>query len=112
MRRRRFRRIIERMCCSNHLDLAIGSESFDKLVDQARIDQWLVALDIDYVPELLCLSSNFGNAIGATAVPPRGQRDFRTPIRRGVRALHRVRRADGRMQVVSVSAALQQGEPK
>src|SRR5438477_6324107 len=81
MRGGRFRRILERMCRGDDVDLAIRSQFFNDSVDQARINQWLVALDINYVPELFPLFCDFGNAIGSALMPWGGQRNFRAPVK-------------------------------
>src|SRR5881392_3414533 len=69
------------MCRSDDVDLAIRSQFFNDSVDQARINQWLVTLDINYVPELFPLFCDFGNAIGSALMPWGGQHNFRAPVK-------------------------------
>ena len=50
------------------VDAGIGPEFFDKLINQERIDQWFIALDVKDECELFCMACNFGYAIGPAAV--------------------------------------------
>src|SRR6202035_2886488 len=74
---------------------------FDNLVDQTRIDQGLIPLDIDYVCELLCFSRHFGCPIGAGAMSRRSQRDLCAPVKRRGGDPHIVCGNDNRIQAFS-----------
>src|SRR6266513_5610247 len=69
------------MCRRDDVDLPIRSQFFNESVDQAGINQRLIALDINYVAELFPLFCDFGNAIGSALMPWGGQRNFRAPVK-------------------------------
>src|SRR5437773_3717424 len=80
--RKSVRRILEWMRSRHDFYFAIRLQFFDKLVDQAWIDQRFIPLDIDYVCELPCFPCHFGCSIGAGAVSRRSQCDLCTPLKR------------------------------
>ena len=82
------------MCCGHDFHFAIGTQLFDKPVDQPRIDQRFVALDINYVRELLCFPRHFSDSIRAAEVLGRSQCDFCAPIKRRGGDSHIVSRND------------------
>ncbi len=73
-------RILERMSRRDHLQLSIGLQRLDQPVDQLWVNQRFVALDIDYVGELLHSCRYLRNPIGAARVMARCHRDFGAPI--------------------------------
>src|SRR6266487_5518465 len=79
---------------SDDIELAISAKFLDELVDQVRIDQRLITLNVDYVREPLCLFCDFGNAISPAVVPRRSQRDFGAPIKSGFSNAHIIGRDD------------------
>src|SRR6266508_4146565 len=76
------RGILEWMRSRHDSHFAIRLQFFDNFVDQTRIDQGFIPLDIDYVREPLCFPRHFGDSISAAAVLRRSQRDVCTPAKR------------------------------
>src|SRR6266496_3207515 len=66
--RKSVRGILEWMRSRHDSHFAIRLQFFDSFVDQTRIDQGFIPLDIDYVCELLCFAGHFSCSIGAGAV--------------------------------------------
>ena len=89
----------ERMRSSDDVDVAIRAEFFDKLIDQARIDQWFIALNVNDECEVFRVACNFGHPIGPAAMAWRSQRDLGPPIKRGLGDPHIVGRDDDRVQI-------------
>src|SRR5437868_1503224 len=106
VRRKSVRWLPEWMCSRHDFRFTIRTQFFDKLVDQPRIDQRFVALDINYVCELLCFPRDFGHSVGTAAVFRRSQRDFCAPIKRGRRDPHVVGSNDNQIQTFSAAATL------
>src|SRR6202040_747334 len=67
------RRILKWMCGGDDLDLAICAQLPSEPVDQTRIDQRLVALNIHDEGEFFRFADDLSNPIGATSVIGRGQ---------------------------------------
>ena len=107
MGRKSVRRILEWMRRGHDFHFAIGTQLFDKPVDQPRIDQRFVALDINYVRELLCFPRHFSDSIRAAEVLGRSQCDLCTPIKRRGGDSHIVSRNDNQVQVFGAEALLQ-----
>src|SRR5882724_924155 len=107
MGRKSIRRILEWMCCGYDFHFAVGTQLFDKPVDQPRIDQRFVALDINYVRELLCFTRHFSDSIRAAEMSGRSQRDLCTPIKRRGGDSHIVSRNDNQIQAFGAEAALE-----
>jgi hypothetical protein len=107
MGRKSVRRILESMCCGHDFHFAIGTQLFDKPVDQPRIDQRFVALDINYVRELLCFPRHFSHSIRAAEVSGRSQSDFCTPIKRRGSDSHIVSGNDNQIQAFGTEASLE-----
>src|SRR5207247_10239784 len=87
------------------IDLPIRSQFFNESVDQARINQWLVALDINYIPELFPLFCDFGDAIGSALMPWGGQRNIGAPVKSRICHRQIVRGDDNGVQFISPSTA-------
>ena len=94
-----FGRLGERMRGSNDVDAAIRAEFFDKLINQARIDQWFIALNVNNECEVFRMACNFGHAIGPAAMVWRSQCDLGTPIERTLSNTHIVGRDDDQIQI-------------
>ncbi len=95
MRRLRVGRIVERMRGGDHLDLRIALQFAHEPIDQLRIDQRLVALDVDDVSELLrSFARDFRDAVGAAGMVAPTSGDFRAPVERGFGDAHVVGRDD------------------
>jgi hypothetical protein len=88
------------MRSSDDVDSAIRAKFFDELIDQARIDQWFIALDVNDECEVFRMVCNFGHAIGPAAMFWRSQGDLSTPIKRGLSNPHVVGRDDDRVQIL------------
>jgi len=67
---------------------------FEKLINQARIDQWFIALDVNDECEFFRTACNFGHAIGAAAMFWRSQCDLGTPSKCALSNPHIVGRDD------------------
>jgi hypothetical protein len=99
--------ILERMRCGHDFHFAIGTQLFDKPVDQPRIDQRFIALDINYVRELLCFTRHFSDSIRAAEVSGRSQGDLCPPLKRRGGDSHIVSRNDNQIQVFGAEASLE-----
>src|SRR5437763_11204126 len=87
------------MRSSDNVDAGIGPEFFDKPINQARIDQWFIALDVKDERELFRVACNLGYAIGAAAVFYRSQCDLGTPFERGLSNSHVIGCDDDQVQI-------------
>jgi len=58
------------MCRGDDVDLGIAFEFFDEFVDQARINQRLVALNINYEREPFRFARDFRDSISPALVAP------------------------------------------
>src|SRR5947207_15698449 len=94
------------------IDLPIRPQFFNESVDQARINQWLVALDINYIPELFPLFCDFGDAIGSALMPWGGQRNFCAPVKSRICNAQIVRGADNGSRFFSASTTVPDGPEK
>ena len=75
------------------------AEFFDKLINQARIDQWFIALNVHDECEVFRVACNFGHAIGPAAMVRRSQCDLGTPIKRALGNPHIVGGDDDQVQI-------------
>src|ERR1700704_1903567 len=80
MRRFRFARIRKWMRSGNHLERLVALQFTDETIDQLRIDQRLVTLDVNDVRELFQLARYFRDPIRTARVIRRGHRHFGAPI--------------------------------
>jgi hypothetical protein len=103
--RKRVSRILEWMCSRHHAYLGIRPQFFDKPIDQTRIDQGFISLDINYVCETLCFPRHFGYSVRSAAVFRRSQRDLCAPIKRRGSDSHVVGGNDNRIQTFGAAAA-------
>src|SRR6266487_293050 len=105
MRRRRFRCAFEWMRRGDDTDLATGTQFLDQLVDQSRIHQRFVALNVDDERKLPGFSRYFGNAVRTALMIGGRERHFRAPLEGCVRNAHVVCGDDDRIQFSCASAA-------
>jgi hypothetical protein len=89
----------EWMRSSDDVCAAIRAEFFDKLINQTRIDQWFIALDVNDACELFRMACNFGHAIGPAAMFWRSQCDLGTPPKRALSNPHIVGCDDDQVQI-------------
>ena len=68
MRRFRFARIGEWMRGGDHFQFAVPLQLAHEAIDQFRIDQRLVALNVNDVRELFRLRGDFSDAVGSARV--------------------------------------------
>src|SRR5215472_17374956 len=87
------------MRSSDDVCAAIRAEFFDNLINQARIDQWFIALDVNDECELFCMACNFRHAIGPAAMFWRSQCDLGTPLKRAFSNPHIIGCDDDQVQI-------------
>src|SRR5260370_6693902 len=79
MRRRSFSSVLERMRGGHDVDCAIGTQRFHEAIEQSRLGERLVALDIYNKTKLSGFPGDFGNSIGPALVLRQGHRYLRAP---------------------------------
>src|ERR1700682_2254028 len=93
------------MSCGDDVDLAIASQFFDELVDQARFNERFVALDVDDVGKVFPLFCNLRDPVGAALMKQRSQRHFRAPFKSRMCDTHVVSRDDDRVELGGAAAS-------
>src|ERR1700730_2649429 len=91
----------------NDLNLAIRAQRLNQSVDQSRIDERFIALDVDNKGELACFAGDFGDAIGAAVMTRRGECDFCAPIESRIGDTHIVGSNNYRIQFSCALATFQ-----
>src|SRR5439155_12748218 len=69
------------MRCRNDVDLAIRTEFFNDSIDQRRIEERLIPLNINDEIKPLRFSGDLGDPVSSALVKRRGHRHLRTPIK-------------------------------
>src|SRR5262245_18838957 len=87
-------------------DRPVRAEFLYEFIDQLRINQWFIPLNVDDEPELFRVTYDFGRSVSAAAMACRSQRNFGTPIKSSLGDAHVVCGNDHRVEVFSSFAAL------
>ena len=78
----------------DHFDFRIALHAARQSIDQLRIDQRFIALNVDDVRNASQFRGHFRDAVGPAAVAEVRQANFRAPSEGGFRDAHVVRRDD------------------
>src|SRR6266404_7631501 len=98
MGRRSFRDVGKRMRRCDDVDLAVSSKGFDELIDQTRINERLITLNINDIRKFFRFLCYFRHAIGPALMTVRSQRNLRSPTKGRARDPHVVRGDDDGIQ--------------
>src|SRR5207249_8300821 len=90
----------------NNIDSAVRAELFDDLIDQARIDYRLIALDVNNEREVSRMACDFCHSIGPATMPARGYGDLGAPVESSLRDSHVISSNDERIEFLCAPAAL------
>src|SRR3954463_2412627 len=94
------------MCGGDQLNRGVRSQLRNQAIDQPRLDQRFVALNIDYETELPGSAGDFGRSIGPALMAGGCQGDFRAPTESGLGNSHIIRGNDYRIQRSSLNTSL------
>ncbi len=86
------------MRSSNDVDPRIRAEFLDELINQTRINQRFIALDVNDEHIVFRVAYDFRDAIGSATMFGRSQSDLCAPIERGLGDPHVVSGNDQRVQ--------------